>query len=251
MHIDWWTLALQAINVLILVWILARFFYRPVSAIIEQRRAAAARVLADAAAMRAAAEAEKADIQATRDGFAAERDRLLSAARKEIESERTVMLAQASERMEALRSQNVVLLARERAAMERAVVDRAGELAVQIAQRLLERLPPAAALAAFFDALTEQIAALPVKSRELLAAAAADGTLAVTTANALNEVEQGQCRMAIQTALGREPKISFLADTRLIAGVELSAGALVLKNTWANDLVQILAQLNGDDRQLP
>ena len=240
---------LQAINVLILVWILARFFYRPVSAIIEQRRAAAAKSLADAAAMCAAAETEKANIQATRDGLAAERDALLSGAHKDIEAERAVILAQASERMEALRSQNAALLARERAAMERAVIDQAGALAVQIAQKLLERLPPAATWAAFRVALSEQIMALPAKSRELVAASAANGTLSVTTAQALSDAEQEQCRTSIESALGRPAKISFRADARLIAGVELSAGALVLKNAWASDLAQILEQLKTSDRQ--
>ena len=42
MRIDWWTLALQTVNVLILIWILSRFLFRPIMAIIEERRAAAA-----------------------------------------------------------------------------------------------------------------------------------------------------------------------------------------------------------------
>ena len=41
MTIDWWTLGLQTINVLILIWLLAHFFWRPVAGMIEQRRAAA------------------------------------------------------------------------------------------------------------------------------------------------------------------------------------------------------------------
>ena len=46
MRIDWWTLGLQTVNVLILVAILARFLFRPVIAIMDERRAAAAKVLA-------------------------------------------------------------------------------------------------------------------------------------------------------------------------------------------------------------
>ena len=48
MRIDWQTLALQTINVLILVAILARFLFRPVVAIMDERREAAAKLLADA-----------------------------------------------------------------------------------------------------------------------------------------------------------------------------------------------------------
>lgn len=41
MTIDWWTLGLQTVNVLVLVWILARFLFRPVARIIADRQAAA------------------------------------------------------------------------------------------------------------------------------------------------------------------------------------------------------------------
>ena len=34
MTIDWWTLGIQAVNVVILVWLLGRFFWRPVAAMI-------------------------------------------------------------------------------------------------------------------------------------------------------------------------------------------------------------------------
>ena len=40
MTIDWWTLGIQTVNVVILVWLLGHFFWRPVAAMIEQRRAA-------------------------------------------------------------------------------------------------------------------------------------------------------------------------------------------------------------------
>ena len=71
MTIDWWTLGLQTVNVLILVWLLGRFFWRPVAAMIEQRRAAAQRMLAEAEAKRAQATAALAEIERTRAGFAA------------------------------------------------------------------------------------------------------------------------------------------------------------------------------------
>ena len=52
MHFDWWTLALQTVNVLVLIWILARFFFRPVADIVAKRQAETNKLLADAAAAR-------------------------------------------------------------------------------------------------------------------------------------------------------------------------------------------------------
>ena len=63
MRIDWTTLALQTINVLVLVWLLARFLFRPVTTIIAERRAAAEKLLADAAAQRAHAQTDAAEIE--------------------------------------------------------------------------------------------------------------------------------------------------------------------------------------------
>ena len=48
MTIDWWTLGIQTVNVVILIWLLERFFWRPVAAMIEQRRATAQRILDEA-----------------------------------------------------------------------------------------------------------------------------------------------------------------------------------------------------------
>jgi F-type H+-transporting ATPase subunit b len=205
--------------------------------------------LSDAAAMRAAADVEKAAILATRAGFAAERDSLLSTARRQIEIERAAMLRDASERIETLRSEQETVLARTRNTLEHAITDQASTVAVQIAQRLLERLPTQAALAGFLDNLSEQIKALPAKSHDMLVASGKDGVLSVSTPSPLNKMEQIQCQKTIEAALGIEVRISFRAEPCLIAGVELSGGALVLKNNWQNDLSQILHQLKSDDGQ--
>ena len=68
MHLDPWTFALQIVNVLVLVWLLARFLFRPVAAIIAERRAAADALLAQAEAARAKAAARRPRCNAQRDG---------------------------------------------------------------------------------------------------------------------------------------------------------------------------------------
>jgi F-type H+-transporting ATPase subunit b len=247
MHIDWWTLALQAINVLILVWILGRFFWRPVAKIIEERRAAAANVMADASAIRAAAEAEKAQLEAARTGLADERDAMLAVARARIETEHAAMLKDASARIDKLRADSEAMIVRDRAALEQALVQQASALAVQIAQKLLERISSDSADAIFLAALFNQIDALPPKARdELIASAAATG-LRLTTASALSETRQQEIQAKMESVLNKKMQISFHADPRLIAGVELSSGALVLRNSWENDLARILQQLKSDD----
>ena len=50
MTIDWWTLFLQTVNFLLLVWLLQHFLYKPVRAVIEKRRALAEHALLEAEA---------------------------------------------------------------------------------------------------------------------------------------------------------------------------------------------------------
>ena len=116
MRIDWWTLGLQTVNVLVLVWILSRFLFRPVASIIERRQAVAAKLLADAEeaksqanSAREAAEAETARLMGTR-------SEALRAAAAEADTERAAALAAARTEVEHLRSAAEAEIERERQA---------------------------------------------------------------------------------------------------------------------------------------
>jgi F0F1-type ATP synthase membrane subunit b/b' len=102
MTIDWWTLGIQTVNVVILIWLLGRFFWRPVAAMIEQRRATAQRIVTEAEAKRSEATAALAEIERTRAGFARERDAILAAAHEAAERERTTRLAEAEKEVRSL-----------------------------------------------------------------------------------------------------------------------------------------------------
>jgi F-type H+-transporting ATPase subunit b len=249
MHIDWWTLALQTVNVLILVWILARFFYRPVADIIEKRRAAAAKLLSDASAAKAAVDADKAGVAAARAGFAAERDKLLADARKQAQTERDAMLQQAAEAAAKLRAESESALAQDRKAMQQATVGRAATLAVDIAQKILRTLPPGFATAAVLDDLPGRFGALPQKSRDLLAAAARANGLDVVTATPLDDTQRADCRSCIEGLVGTATKLNFRSDAGLIAGIEIRSDTITLRANWRDDLSRILQQLGTDDGQ--
>ena len=64
MLIDWFTVAAQVLNFLILVWLLKRFLYRPILDAIDAReKRIALAELADAAAKRTEAEQERDEFQ--------------------------------------------------------------------------------------------------------------------------------------------------------------------------------------------
>ena len=246
MTIDWWTLGIQAVNVLILIWLLARFFWRPVAAIIEQRRATAQQILAEAEAKRSQATNALAEIERTRAGFDREREAIIAAAHEAAEQARAVLLASAAKEAAALEASARTAIEKERDAAEAAWAERANVLAVEIAERLVARLDGPVVSAAFLDWLLQEIRALPALVRD---AAAADGViLEAISATQIEPANQERYRKVICEAFGARPQITFKVDPALIAGLELHGPHLVVANSWRADLTKILADLAHDKK---
>src|SRR5271166_2647938 len=204
MRIDWWTLGLQTINVAVLVWLLGHFFWRPLAAMIAQRRDTIQATLDDAAAKHAAADAARAEIEKIRAGFAQERDAILAAARETAEQARTARLQEAAKDAETLIAAARDTIETERQANERAWAERAAKLAVAIAERLAARLDGPAVRAAFLDWLLQEIRALPAATR---AALLSNGVpIEAVSATPLEPSEEERCRTLIGQALGTRPR---------------------------------------------
>lgn len=244
MRIDWWTLALQTVNVLILIWILARFFFRPVADIVAKRQEAANNLLSEAAAAQHAADEARAAADKMRADLRSERDRLIAEARKTAQNERQNLLAQASEDIAKLRGEFEAKIARDRETVERAVIARASELAVQIAQRLLGRFPPTLSFAVFLDELCQELRALSSEARDGLLAATVDRRVEVVTAAQLSNEQAEQVRGALKKALGSDIAFTHRIDPGLIAGIELHSRGTIVRNSWRADLDRIYEELN-------
>jgi F-type H+-transporting ATPase subunit b len=69
MLIDWFTVGAQALNFLILVWLMKRFLYKPVLAAIDAREKRIAAELADAETKKTDAKKERDEFQKKNDEF--------------------------------------------------------------------------------------------------------------------------------------------------------------------------------------
>jgi F-type H+-transporting ATPase subunit b len=237
MTIDWWTLGFQVVNVAVLVWLLTHFFWKPVAAIIEARRAAAAKIIADAQASEAAAKAAQAEIAATRAGFAAEHERILADARKQADEFRARLTQQAEADADRIRAEaKAAAEARARSA-EKAWADRAADLAVTIAAKLLAPQDDRAIRARFLEGLIAELQALPDAERR--AATAPEAQLTATTASRLDGEEEACARRRIGDAIGGSPTIAFETDPAILSGLELAGPGFVVKNSWRADLDRI------------
>jgi F-type H+-transporting ATPase subunit b len=246
MTIDWWTLGIQAVNVVILVWLLARFFWRPVAAMIEQRRADAQQILTEADTKRSQAADALAGIARTRAGFEEEREAIIAAAHQAAEEARATLLAATTKEAAALMAAARTTMEKERDAAEAAWVERANTLAIEIAKRLVARLGGPVVSDAFLDWLLQEIRGLPENVRE---AVGANGVaLEAVSAAPIEPVDQERYRKSIGEAFGVCPQMTFKVDAALIAGLELRGPHFVVANSWRADLSKILADLAHDKR---
>src|ERR1700722_18257740 len=104
MPIDWFTVVAQAINFLILVWLLKRFLYKPILNAIEERDRGIAAQLAQAEAKKAEAQKEQSDFHHKNEIFDQERAALLKKATDEAKAERQRLLDEARKDADALRA---------------------------------------------------------------------------------------------------------------------------------------------------
>lgn len=237
MTIDWWTLGFQTVNVAILVWLLQRFFWRPVAAMIDLRRTTTQTALSDAEATKAKAAAALTEIETTRAGFAKERETILTAAREAAEQARTKLLDDAAKAANELETTAKVAIEKERQAAEAAWSDRSSRLAIDIAGRLVARLDTADVRTTFLDWLIKAIDELTETDRQAT-------ELEAISASALDPVDQESARMRIAKAFGGRPVITFKIDPEMIAGLELRGPHLMISNSWRADLAKIMGDLS-------
>jgi F-type H+-transporting ATPase subunit b len=225
MHFDWSTLILQTVNVLVLLWLLRRFLFRPVAAIIAERRAAAEKLLTDATAVRAQANGLAEQTAQREKALAADGERILTEAAAAAETERAAVVersrTEAAKVLDAAQSG----LEQQRAEMRRALETDARGVAVN-------------------TALVQALGALPVEQWRALAGTGE--TVEVITASALDEATQAACVEMVRQRIGCA--VRFGSDPSLIAGVALTGPHARLDNNWRADLDRIAEELSHDDK---
>ena len=245
MQLDWWTLALQAVNALVLIWLLARFLFRPVVDAIGARQKAAGQLLADAEAAKAAAERERDKAAAETARLVEHRSEALKAAEAEATAAKSALMAAARAEADRLRAATKTEIEAARRSEALGAEDRAGRLAVDITTKLLDRLPQEARVSAFIDGIATALAKLPEGTRASLGA---DGTsIRLTAARAVTPEEAEACRKALAGVLGRPVLLEVSVEPALIAGLELEAPHAVVRNSFRADLARLKSELVRHD----
>lgn len=248
MTIDWWTLALQAINFLVLAWLLHRFFYRPVLKIVERRRRLAEESLAQAEQARQQAEAEAETYREKQDALAQEREVVLADARSAAEREREEIFAQARDEVDKLMQRQRARLETERAEALQALREQAAEVAVAAAERLLAQAASASWPTQFLERLDAHLRGLddPERAR-MLRSGTTPPQIHVFTAPHLDEEGQKTWRHRLATTFGQDLDVVFADDMELIAGARIEMPAATLAVSWKEALRETKDRLLADE----
>jgi F-type H+-transporting ATPase subunit b len=121
MLVDWFTVVAQALNFLILVWLMKRFLYKPILHAIDQREQRIAAELADADAKKAEAQKERDEFQHKNEEFDKQRAALLSQATDDAKAERQRLLDEARKAAAALSSKRGETLRKEERDLHQAI----------------------------------------------------------------------------------------------------------------------------------
>ncbi len=140
MLIDWFTVGAQALNFLILVWLMKRFLYKPILHAIDAREKRIAAELADADAKKAEAQKERDEFQHKNEEFDQQRAALLSQATDEAQAERERLLDEARKAADALRAKRQEALKREHQTLNDEITRRTREEVFAIARKTLSDL---------------------------------------------------------------------------------------------------------------
>ena len=225
MHIDWWTLGLQTVNALVLVWLLARFLFGRSREIVAERQQTAAALMADAVKAKADALAQRQAAADEAARTAQQRGDVLSAAAAEAAKLKSLARRSRSRRRRAASRggrRPISRKARQAAALTDA--DRASQLALAIAAKLLDAFAAASAHRRFHRRPGSELAKLPESTREALGN---DGSaVRLIAPRALgNRLNSRPAAAAFSRVLGRDVDLRITIDPAIIAGLELRSAA--------------------------
>lgn len=245
MNFSWWTFALQVANFLILVWLLQRFLFKPVKAIVARRKQEISYALAEASREKEDVEGLKREVEAQRSGIEAERQRIIEEERMQLAAERRKILEETRGEAETIREQALKRLDEERAAAGDELFERTVILATNLAERLLRELAGSSLEQLFLERVIRYLDQLSAEERAKLSPRPGADTLSVTTAHPLGAEARSEWREQLVSHLGAHRSIEFNADPSLIAGAVIAFPDAILRFNWRDSLTAALKELHS------
>ena len=238
MLIDWFTVVAQALNFLILVWLMKRFLYKPILDAIDAREKRIATELADAAEKNVEAKKERDEFKYKIEEFEKQRDELMSQATDEANVERQRLLDESRQTADALRVKRQDALKREQQNLNDEIARRTREEVFAIARKTLSDLAGSRLEERMSEVFTRRVRELNGEAKEGLAKAlktSSDPAL-VCSAFELPSEQRAAIQQALNETFSAEIHVRFETAPDVISGIELTANGHKVAWSIANYL---------------
>ena len=226
MLIDWFTVVAQAMNFLVLVWLMQRVLYKPIMQAIAAREALVTAELSNAAVKSTAADLALKDFQRKNESFDQLRASLIA---KATDDART----QAAQLLDGVRSEADVLRVKRREGLERDIKELRDDVARHaqqsfflLARKALRDLANVGLEEQVTARFCERLRALNMQYKVILRTAfkTSGGAVTVRAAFPLPAEALKAIQAAINEVFDREVRIALEVAPQLISGIELTAG---------------------------
>ncbi len=224
MLFDWFTIVAQAINFLILVWLMKRFLYKPILQAIDAREKRIAAERADADAKKAEAQKERDEFQHKNEEFDQQRAALLSKATEEAQTERQRLLDEARKAAAVLGSKRQDTLRNEERNLRQAIRRRTEQEVFAVARKALMDLATTSLEERMGEVFTRRLREMDGQTKAGLAAAlktASDPAL-VRSGFDLPAEQRAAIQNALNETVSAEIHVRFETTPDLIGGIELT-----------------------------
>jgi len=242
---SWTTFILEAINFLVLVWLLKRLFYAPVKRAIDERRAAVEKTLQDAASQRRDAEILKSKLEDQLQQWETEKQKQREQLRLELLEEKTKRLKEVETSVALEREKEEALLARHTAERRAQDEKTAVHQALTFTSRLFSEMASPELENKIVDITVRQVLSSPAGQFPLaeLKTVNHNSGAQIHSAYPLSDANRSMLSENLNQWLPPGTPISFAVDPQLLAGLEISMSGFVLRANLRDEL-QSFAELH-------
>jgi F-type H+-transporting ATPase subunit b len=231
--VDWFTVAAQALNFLILAWLLKRLLYKPILAAIDAREQHIAKELSDADAKSAEAKRQRDEFQHKNADFDQQRTALLGHARDAANIECRRLIEQAGHAADAIAAKRKDALTDDAQRLTRVIRDRTQRQVFIIARKALMDMATSSLEERVVDVFTRRLRELEVTAKAVLAHALKSSSEAALVRSAfdLPADQHAAIQNALNETFSAQIPVRFQTAPELIGGIELTCNGQ--KVSWS------------------
>lgn len=256
MLIDWFTVIAQAINFLILVWLLKRFLYKPILNAINEREEKIKTQLSEAESTMEKAEKEQEKYRKKKQDIEEKREALIEEAKEDAKEKRRQQLEAARKESEELRARLKTSIREDYTNLNREIKNRLQKEVFTIARKVLKDLASASLEKHIAKTFIQRLKDWEKQQngKDGLKERLTDATEKplVKSAFELPSEQQENIEQEISQMADRDIDCRFETDAKKIAGIELTVGGHKIAwsiNEYLESFEKQLTELLDDKKQ--